>query len=167
MNDKTILLSSADRLSRALPLLGFDAAIISERQVTGCPGSVLDLPQRRLLIIDADRTGIPVRTLGAIADAETRDLLVLRSGFALAGRSSLWVDVALKTPAEPLVLTNLSLCRQADGALYAVPVIDGRTVRIEATGLAVSWRFPDAATVVEEGCRRAAFEFASLSREAF
>lgn len=128
----------------ALPLMELEASTVASRRLRGLPSGTLDLPECSVILTSTFADERFDLAMLKTATDQCRDVLLMRLGSGKRTDQSLTVtaDAVLRSPAEPILLTNLSPCRLADGALWFVPDSCGRCLVVTALGLSVRWRTP-------------------------
>ena len=94
------------------------------------------------------------------ATDQSRDVLLMRltTGLEPNQTTAVTIDAVLRSPLEPILLTNLVPCRLADGALWFVTENRGRCLVVEPTGLSIRWRAPASPCELALGRERVAAE---------
>lgn len=144
----------------ALPLMELEASTVATWRLRGLPSGTLDVPECNVILTssgDAERFDLAM--LKTSTD-QCRDVLLMRlaKGMEDDQTAGVTVDAVLRSPAEPILLTNLVPCRLADNALWFVAESNSRCLVVTATGLSVRWRAPAAQCELALGHRRAAAE---------
>lgn len=134
----------------SLPLLEVGATKVAEWRLPGMPQGCLDLPECGLILSGtADLERFDFAMLKTSSDRD-RDVLLMR---ITTGAFPVISDVALRSAAEPILLTNLIPCR-LEASLWFVPRSNGRCVEVTEKGLAIHWKAPASPQELKEGCDR-------------
>lgn len=152
----------------ALPLMELEASTVASWRLRGLPSGTLDVPECSVILTssgDAERFDLAM--LKTSTD-QCRDVLLMRlaTGVELHQAAAVTVDAVLRSPAEPILLTNLAPCRLADGALWFVAESCGRCLVVTTTGLSVRWRAPASQSELAMGRKRVATEIGFILKGA-
>ena len=144
----------------SLPLMELEASIVASWRLRGLPSGTLDVPECNVILTssdDADRFDLAMLKT---ATTQNRDVLLMRlaTGVEPNQAAAVTVDAVLRSPAEPILLTNLAPCRLADGALWFVAESCDRCLVVTTTGLSVRWRVPASQSELALGRERVAAE---------
>lgn len=152
-------LTPAERLL-AIPLLELETTAIATWCLPGLPHGTLDLPECNLVMTGtANAERYDLAMVKAAADFN-RDVLLLR---LLAGAYPAEADIVLRSPAEPMLLTQMRPCR-INGTLWFVTKKCGRCVEVQEGGLGIHWRAPATASELFSGQEQANAEITHFLR---
>ena len=143
-----------------LPLMELEASTVANWRLRGLPSGSLDVPECSVILTSSDDAKRFDLAMLKTATTQNRDVLLMRlaTGMGANQTTAVTIDAVLRSPLEPILLTNLVPCRLADGALWFVTENRGRCLVVEPTGLSIRWRAPASPCELALGRERVAAE---------
>ena len=96
-----------------LPLMELEASTVANWRLRGLPSGSLDVPECSVILTSSDDAERFDLAMLKTATTQNRDVLLMRlaTGMGANQTTAVTIDVVLRSPLEPILLTNLVPCR--------------------------------------------------------